>query len=91
MGDVAVIEERLGGAVAGVRFERGVMRTNTLSLHHSGRMLEETIGPLRVFVGSAPADAVARCRADLRALAAEYFDDNCVLQDHLMTTAIKRA
>ena len=90
-GDVAVIEERLGSAVAGVRFERGVMRTNTLSLHHFGRMLEETIGPLRGFVGAGDADAVARYRAELRALAAEYFEDNCVLQHYLMTSATKRA
>ena len=89
-GDVSVVRQRLGDAVTAVRFERGVMRTNTLSLHHFGRMLEETIGPLRALVRSGDAEAIARFRAEFRELASEYFEDNAMRQDYLMTAAIKR-
>lgn len=90
-GDVSVVRQRLGDAVTGLRFERGVMRTNTLSVRHLRRLLEETIGPLRALVHSGEAEALARYRAELDELTAEYFEDNSVRQDYLMTSAIKRS
>ncbi len=89
-GDVSVVRQRLGEAVGSLRFERGVMQINTLSLHHIGRTLEETIGPLRALVRSGDATAIARYRTAFRELAAEYFEDNVVRQDYLMTSAIKQ-
>ena len=90
-GDVTVVRHRLGDAVTDVRFERGTMRSNTLSIPHIGRTLEETIGPLRALVRSGDAPAIARYRAEFRELAAEYFEDNCVRQDYLITSAHKLA
>ncbi|HEX8953334.1 MAG TPA: class I SAM-dependent methyltransferase, partial [Polyangia bacterium] len=68
-GEVAIVRQRLGDAVAAVRFDRGVMRSNTLSVQHLGRTLEETIGPLRALVRSGDVQTIARYRAEFRELA----------------------
>ena len=90
-GDVSVVRQRLGDAVTDVRFERGVMRANALSVQHLGRTLEETIGPLRALVHAGDAAVLARFRSEFVELASQYFEDNSVRQDYLMTSATKRA
>lgn len=89
-GDVAVVRERLGDAVHAPRFERGVMRFNVLSTMHYCRAAEETLGPARALAQRGDAEALQRFRADLKALAEEYFEDNFIRQDYLLTRAVKR-
>jgi hypothetical protein len=84
------VRGRLGDAVEDLRFERGVMRANALSVQHYGLVLEATIGPLRAMIESGDSDALQRYRADFLALAAESFEDNAMKLDYLMTRAVKR-
>ena len=89
-GDVGVVRERLGDAVTDLCFGRGVMRVNALSVQHCGRVLEQTIGPVRALAESGDVEKLERFRLELAALGAEYFEDNALRQDYLMTRAIKR-
>jgi SAM-dependent methyltransferase len=88
-GDVSVVRQRLGDAVTDLRFERGIMRFNALSIGHYIRSVEETVGPVRALVESGDKDTLARYRAELSALASEYFEDNSIRQDYLLTRAVK--
>ena len=89
-GDVAVVRQRLGEAVNEPRFERGVMRFNALSALHYCRAAEETIGPARALAQRGDTETLQRFRAELKALAEEYFEDNFIRQDYLLTRAVKR-
>lgn len=90
-GHVDTVRARLGDAVDDLRFEREIMRPAALSVGHALALLEQTIGPLRALVLSGDAAAIARCRAEMRALAAEYLEGNTVRQDFLMTRAKKKS
>jgi ubiquinone/menaquinone biosynthesis C-methylase UbiE len=90
-GDISVVQKRLGDAVTRVYFERGIMRFNALSVQHLGRILEETIGPLRMLSHSGDTEMLARFRREFCQLAADYFEDNFVRHDYLITSAIKRS
>ncbi len=48
-----------------------------------------TIGPLRALAQSGNAETVAQARAKICALVAEYYEDNTIRQDFLMTRARK--
>lgn len=89
-GEVKVVRERLGDAVDGLRFERSTMHFNVLSVQHYGQLAEETIGPARALVQRGDAEALGRFRSELGALVAEYFEDNQVRQDYLLSRAVKR-
>lgn len=88
-GDVNIVKQRLGEAVTDLRFDRGVLRFNVLSLQHYGRVMEETVGPARALAQTADAETLNRYRTELRALAAQYFHDNAMHQDYLITRATK--
>lgn len=88
-GDVAVVSERMGDAVRDLAFDRAIMHINALSIGHFIAMLEETVAPARALVRG-DADVLARFRAELGVLGAEYFDDNQVRQDYLLTRATKK-
>lgn len=89
-GDVNIVKQRLGDAVTDIRFDRGVMPFPLLSLQHYNRVIEETVGPARALVQSGDAAMLNKYRQELRSLASEYYVDNILRQDYLMTRAIKR-
>lgn len=91
-GDPNVIRERLGQAVRDLTFDRGLMAAPALSLQHYRVSMEQAGGPVRKLVESLTVEdpvKLAACRRELEAIAAEYFDDNIVRQDYLMTRATK--
>ncbi len=92
-GDVAIVKERLGNAVKEIVFDRDRMLFPALSIGHYRGMIERTAGPMLKLVemlsGSDP-ERLAKFRREYDALAAEYFADNIVRQDYLLTRAIKR-
>jgi SAM-dependent methyltransferase len=91
-GDPNVIRERLGQAVRDLTFDRSLMLVPALSIQHYRTTMEQTAGPVRKLVESLSSEdplKLAAFRRELDALAAEYFDDNVVRQDYLMTRAIK--
>jgi SAM-dependent methyltransferase len=90
-GDISTIRERLGAGVTDIRFARDVMMLQVLSPQHY-RLFMETNGPAKKLIEgldkSDPAKA-AGFRRDLEQLAAEYFEDNALRQDFLLTRAVK--
>ena len=91
-GDPAIVRERLGSAVKGITFDRDRMSFPALSIPHYRRFIESTAGPMLKLVemlsGSDP-ERLAKFRREYDALTAEYFADNIVRQNYLMTRAIK--
>jgi SAM-dependent methyltransferase len=91
-GDPNVIRERLGTSVSSLTFDRATMRSPVLSPAHMRAMMEVNVGPLAKLVASLSASDPAKLatfRRDLEALVAEYFEDNVLRQDFLMTRALK--
>jgi hypothetical protein len=91
-GDPGVVRERLGTAVRDIVFDRGTMSVPALSVAHFREAAERTAGPLVKLVESLAATDPARLaafRAESEALAAEYYADNVVRQDFLLTRATK--
>jgi len=91
-GDVAIVRERLGSAVREIVFDRDRMSFPALSIPHYRGFVERTAGPMLKLVemlsGSDP-ERLAKFRREYDALTAEYFADNIVRQDYLLTRAIK--
>jgi SAM-dependent methyltransferase len=91
-GDPEIVRERLGSAVRDIAFERATMNAPALSPQHYRAVTERTAGPLVKLVEVLSANDPSRL-ADLRreydALATEYFHDNTMQQDYLMTRATK--
>jgi SAM-dependent methyltransferase len=90
-GDPSIIRERLGTAVKDITFDRGRMLVPALSAKHYCTTMERVAGPLLRAVELLASDParLAEFRREAEALVAEYFDDNLVHQDYLMTRAIK--
>ena len=91
-GDPNVVRERLGAAVTQLAFDRGTIFVSALSLQHYRDMVERTAGPMVTLVewlGATDPAKLAQFRREFDALTAEYFDDNLVRQDYLMTRAVK--
>jgi hypothetical protein len=86
------VRERLGSAVKGLTFRRGVMSFQVLSPQHYRLFMEKNFGPaaklLAMLDVSDPSKATA-LRREMEELAAEYFDDNRVVQDYMLTRAVK--
>jgi SAM-dependent methyltransferase len=91
-GDQKIVRERLGGAVKDISFEYESMIVPTLSLPHYRATQERTVGPLIKLVemlsASDPAK-LAAFRNEYDAIAADYFGENTVKQEFLMTRATK--
>ncbi len=90
-GDPNVVRERLGAAVSGISFDRATMRLPSLSVQHY-RVFMEHGGPAqRLLSGLDQSDppSAAALRRELEALTSEYFEDNTIRQDYLLTRAIK--
>jgi SAM-dependent methyltransferase len=91
-GDPNIVRERLGSAVKGLLFRRDVMTFQALSPQHYRLFMEKSFGPaaklLTMLDASDPGKAAA-LRREMEELATEYFDDNRVAQDYLLTRAVK--
>jgi SAM-dependent methyltransferase len=91
-GDPAVIRERLGDAVRDIQFDRGCMLTPALTPAHHRAFSERGAGPVRrlaeMYAETDP-DKLAAFRGEYDALAAEYFAENQIRQDYLLTRATK--
>jgi SAM-dependent methyltransferase len=91
-GDPNVIRERLGAAVRDIAFDRARMPVPALSVPHNRELFERTAGPVMKLVEELAAKDPARLaefRRECDALTTEYFDDNIIRQDYLMTRATK--
>jgi SAM-dependent methyltransferase len=91
-GDPSTIRERLGAAVKDIRFARDVMQLQMLSPQHYRLFMETNFGPAKKLLEGLdkadPAKANA-LRRELEQLAAEYFENNTLRQDYLLTRAVK--
>ena len=91
-GDPNVIRDRFGKAVKNIVFDRDRMLVPALSVHHYRTSFEKSAGPVIKLVETLSASDPARLsefRREFEALATEYFSDNVVRQDYLMTRATK--
>ena len=91
-GDPNVVRERLGTAVKDIVFDRDRMWVSTLSPAHFRANFERTAGPVVRLVEALSASDQARLsdfRRDFEALVGQYFQDNLVRQDYLLTRATK--
>jgi SAM-dependent methyltransferase len=91
-GDPNIVRQRLGAAVKDILFDRAVMQVFALSPAHHRAVSERSAGPMVRLVAelseSAP-EKLAEFRRRYEALAAEYFEDNIIRQDYLITRATK--
>jgi len=91
-GDPNVVRERLGKAVKDIAFDRDRMLVPTLSLAHARTVFERTAGPVVKLVEMLTATdppKLAAFRREYDALVGEYYQDNVIRQDYLLTRAIK--
>jgi SAM-dependent methyltransferase len=91
-GDPHIVRERLGAAVKNITFTRSTMVVQTLSPGHYRVFMEQNFGPLSRLLSSLDAAEPTKAdalRRELEELAAEYFEDNVLRQDYLLTRAIK--
>jgi SAM-dependent methyltransferase len=92
-GDPHVIRERLGDAVRDLTFDRERMLVPALSPEHHLAMNQRTAGPVVKLVEMLTTQDPARLetfRSEYLALVREYFSNNVVHCDYLMTRAVKR-
>lgn len=92
-GDPNVVRERLGDAVENISFHRDTMQIAALSPRHQRISAEKVSGPIINLVehlGKNDPAALERFRAEYEALAAEYFEDNMLVRDYLITTSTKK-
>jgi SAM-dependent methyltransferase len=92
-GDPGIVSQRLGNAVKDIVFDRATMLVPALSPQHFRTNIEKTAGPLIKVVESLAAsdpEKLAAFRKEYEALISEYYEDNLVRQDYLLTRAVKR-
>lgn len=90
-GDPAVVRERFGDRVADIAFGAGTMWLPALSPAHVRVFTEINAGPVSRLIEMLKEDAarLAQFRAELEALAANYFFGNRLRQDFLMSRGKK--
>ncbi|HET6325180.1 MAG TPA: class I SAM-dependent methyltransferase [Planctomycetaceae bacterium] len=91
-GDPGIVTQRLGNAVKDIVFDRGTMRAPALSPQHFRTRAEKTVGPLIKLVETLSAtdpDKLAAFRREYENLVAEYYEENTLRQDYLLTRASK--
>ena len=87
-----VVRERLGNAVKQLTFDRGRMDVPALSVQHVRNMVEHTAGPvvkLVEFLSATDLGKLGAFRSEYDSLISEYFEENIVRQDYLLTKATK--
>jgi SAM-dependent methyltransferase len=88
----AIVSERLAAGFGPPFFARGVMSFPALSVEHFRLFMETSVGPMRQLVeqlGSNP-EKLAAVRAEFDGLMRQYYVDNVVHQDYLLTRAMAR-
>jgi SAM-dependent methyltransferase len=90
-GDPNLVRDRLGSAVKGLFFERGNMAVPTLSAEHFMAWQSAKIGPFIKTMGFLQKDPpkLDAYMKEYRALVNEYFVDNILKHEYLLTRAIK--
>lgn len=91
-GEPSVVRQRLGAAVKDVHFDRATMVIPALSPSHHRAGAEKSAGSVVRLVAALESTDPAkleRYRREYDALAGEYFEDNLVRQDYLITRATK--
>lgn len=91
-GTPAVITERFGQAVLDVVFARSAMLVPALSVQHSRENAERSVGPqIRLVAELSKTDpaALETFRHEYDQILSDYYSDNIIRQDYLMTRAIK--
>lgn len=91
-GDPNVIRERLGNAVKDVVFDRASLLVQALSPQHYRANIEESAGPVIKMIQTLAVTDPQRLQAfrqEFDALVEQYFRDNLVQQDYLLTRATK--
>jgi SAM-dependent methyltransferase len=91
-GDPTIVRERLGTAVNDILFDRATMLVPALSPEHFRSFTERTAGPMVKLVESlavSDPSKLAAFRRKYDAIVAEYFEENVVRQDYLITRAKK--
>jgi SAM-dependent methyltransferase len=89
-GDPNVVRQRLGSAVTDIVFDRGCMRVPAMSPQHLRTNLERTAGPIVKLIELLSTTAPERLQAfrqEFDAIVANYFRDNIVRQEYLLTRA----
>jgi ubiquinone/menaquinone biosynthesis C-methylase UbiE len=91
-GDPNTIRQRLGSAVKDILFDRATMTIPALSVPHQRMAAEKSGGAVVRLVASlekSDPEKMEQFRKQYDALASEYFEDNLVRQDFLITRATK--
>ena len=91
-GDPGIVRERLGSRVRDVTFTRDRMEFQTLSVQHYRLFMEKSFGPatkLLQALDASDATKGAALRREMEELASEYFENNAIRQDYLLTRAVK--
>jgi SAM-dependent methyltransferase len=91
-GDPNIVRERLGGAGTNLRFDRQRMEVAALSPQHLRILMEQTAGPLRKMVEMLSASdpgKLTEFRREYEAMLGDFYQDNTVHQDYLLTRATK--
>jgi len=91
-GDPNVVRDRLANGFTDIIFDRDRMQTPALSVPHHRTMFERTAGPvlkvIEVLSSSDPAK-LAEFRKEFELITSQYYRDNLVQQDYLLTRATK--
>jgi SAM-dependent methyltransferase len=91
-GDPNVVRERMGKAVRDLVIHRERMLVPALSPQHFRTNHEKSVGPLINLVQTLSAsdpEKLAHFRREFDAIVSEYFHDNIVRQDYMLTRAVK--
>jgi SAM-dependent methyltransferase len=91
-GEPSVIRQRLGAAVRDVVFDRATMLIPALSLAHHRLNAEKSSGSIVRLVKTLKEGDPAKLeqfRREYDALTSQYFEDNLLRQDYLITRAVK--
>ena len=90
-GNPDIVRQRLGDTVTDILFDTGRMLFPTLGPSHLRMFYERHAGPVLRVVQNLQTDAnrLEAFRHEFDALAAAYFQDNCIRQDYLMTRGVK--
>ena len=91
-GDPNIVRQRLGAAVKDIVFDRATMLVPALSPSHHRRASEKSAGSMVRLVAeleSCDPATLEKFRREYDVLASEYFEDNILRQDYLITRATK--
>ena len=90
-GDPNIVRQRLGAGVKDILFDRERMTIPALSVQHQRLAAEKSGGAVVRLIASLQNDPLRleQFRKEYDALASEYFEDNLVRQDFLITRATK--